>query len=72
MLAVKTAIVYDSRNHTRLGPVGMSQNIVDFKELLVTCGERMGQHFLKECFGPHWNGLGKFFRGRVYEQEAKC
>ena len=30
-----------------LGPVGMSQNIADFKDLFVTYGERMGQQLLK-------------------------
>ncbi len=30
-----------------LGPVGMSQNIEDFKELFVTYGSRMGQQLLK-------------------------
>ena len=30
-----------------LGPVGMSPNIEDFRELFVTYGERMGQQLLK-------------------------
>ena len=30
-----------------LGPVGMSPNIADFKELFVTYGERMGQQLIK-------------------------
>ena len=30
-----------------LGPVGMSQNIVDFKDLFVTYGKRMGEQLLK-------------------------
>ncbi len=30
-----------------LGPVGMSPNIEDFRELFVTYGKRMGQQFLK-------------------------
>ncbi len=32
-----------------LGPVGMSQNIEDFKELFVTYGSRMGQQLLNIC-----------------------
>ena len=31
-----------------LGPVGMSQNIEDFKELFVTYGERMGKQLLRK------------------------
>lgn len=31
-----------------LGPVGMSQNIEDFRELFVTYGERMGKQLLRK------------------------
>ena len=31
-----------------LGPVGMSQNIEDFRELFVTYGERMGKRLLRK------------------------
>ena len=30
-----------------IGPVGMSQNIADFKDLFVTYGKRMGEQLLK-------------------------
>ncbi len=32
-----------------LGPVGMSQNIENFRELFVTYGQRMGQQLLNKC-----------------------